>query len=47
MKCGEHMVHMEEGRVHTVFWWGHLRERFHLKGAGVSEWIILQRMFKK
>ena len=26
----------ETGEVHTVFWWGNLRERGHLKNVGID-----------
>jgi hypothetical protein len=35
------------GDVHTVFWWGGLRERDHLKDPGMEDRIILKRIFKK
>jgi hypothetical protein len=32
----------KRGQVHIGFWWENLRERVHLKGAGVDGWIILK-----
>jgi hypothetical protein len=32
--------------VHTVFWWGDLREGDHLRNAGVDRMIILKWIFK-
>jgi hypothetical protein len=33
--------------VHTGFWWGGLREKYHLEGPVVDGRIILKRIFKK
>jgi len=40
---------MEErrGRMHTGFWWRHLRERDHLEDPGVDWRIILGIIFTK
>jgi hypothetical protein len=35
-----------KGEVHTVFWWGNLRERDHSEDPGVSGKIILTFIFK-
>ena len=35
------------GEVHTVFWWGDLRERDHLGDPGVDGRIILRWIFRK
>jgi hypothetical protein len=33
--------------MHTGFWWGNLRERFHLKDLDVDGRILLKYIFKK
>jgi hypothetical protein len=33
--------------VHTVFWWGDLREGDHLGDSGVDGRIILKRILRK
>jgi hypothetical protein len=38
---------LEIGEVHTGFWWGHLRDRDHLKDQGVDGRIILKWIIKK
>jgi len=35
------------GEVHTVFWWGNLRERVHLEDPDVGRKIILRFIFRK
>jgi hypothetical protein len=35
------------GEVQTGFWWEHLRERDHLKEAGINWMIILKWIFRK
>jgi hypothetical protein len=35
------------GEVHTGFWWGNLRERWHLNHQDVDERIILRFIFRK
>jgi hypothetical protein len=35
------------GEVHAGFWWGELRERYHLEDLGVDGRIILKWIFKK
>jgi hypothetical protein len=35
------------GEVHTGFWWGNLRERYHLEELGVDGMILLKWLFKK
>jgi hypothetical protein len=42
------MKHGWEAReVHTVFWWGDLRERDYLGHTGIDRKIILKWIFKK
>jgi hypothetical protein len=33
--------------VYTGFWWGYLRERYHLDDPGVNGRIIFKWIFKK
>jgi hypothetical protein len=35
------------GDVHTGFWWGDLRERYHFYDLGVDRKMILKGIFKK
>jgi len=35
------------GKVHTVFWWGDLREGDHLEDQEADRRIILKCIFKK
>jgi hypothetical protein len=35
------------GEVYTGFWWGNLRERDHLKDAGIDGRIILRWIFRE
>jgi hypothetical protein len=37
----------ERGEVHTVFWWGSLREGDHLEDIGVDGRIILKWILEK
>jgi hypothetical protein len=41
------MQHAWGRKMHTGFWWGHLREGDHLKDLGIYGRIILQWIFKK
>jgi hypothetical protein len=34
-------------KLHTGFWWGNMRERYHLEDPGVDERIIIKWIFKK
>jgi hypothetical protein len=47
MRWAGHVARMGEGRVHTRFWWGDLREKDHLKNPGVDKNIILNWSLKK
>jgi hypothetical protein len=38
---------MGERILHAGFWWGNLRERYHLEDPGIDGRIILRWMFKK
>jgi len=38
---------MGEGRVAYRFWWGNLREMYHLEDPGANEKIILRWIFRK
>jgi len=41
------MWHLWEiGVVHTLFWWGDLRERDHFQDLGADGRIILEWIFK-
>jgi len=33
--------------VHTEFWWGELRDRFHMEDPGFNRRIILKLIFKE
>jgi len=35
------------GQMYTGFWWGNLRERYHLGDPGVNWRIILRQIFRK
>ena len=41
------MTLMERGEVHTLFWWGNVREGDHLENPGVDGSIILMWIFRK
>ena len=43
MKWAGHVERMERGE----FWWGNLRERYHLEDQGVDGRIILRWIFGK
>jgi len=40
-------AYMGRGGVHTVFWWGNLRERDLLEDPGIDGRIILKLFFRK
>jgi hypothetical protein len=42
-----HVARMGRGGVHTIFWWGYLREGDHLETQGVDGRTILKWTFKK
>jgi len=33
--------------IYTGFWWGNLRERYHLEAPGVDRRIILRWIYRK
>jgi hypothetical protein len=37
----------ETGEVHTGFWWGDLRQIYHLEDLGIDGRIILKWIFEK
>jgi hypothetical protein len=41
MRWAGHVALTRNREVHTVFWWGDLRERYHLEDIGVDGRIIL------
>jgi hypothetical protein len=38
---------LETGEVQTGFWWGNLREGYHLEQLSIDKMIILECIFKK
>ena len=38
---------MCRGEVYAGFWWGNLRERYHLEDPGVDGRIMLRWIFRK
>jgi hypothetical protein len=42
-----HVARVEDRRVETVFWWGGLRERYHLEYLDIDGRMILKRIFNK
>jgi hypothetical protein len=47
MKWAGHVARIGRGEIHAVFWWGHLKERDHLKNPGVGGEVILRWIFRK
>jgi hypothetical protein len=47
MRWAGHVARIGRGAMHTVFWWGDLREGDHLGDAGEDGRIILKWIFKK
>ena len=41
MRWAGHIERMGRGEVYAVFWWGDLRERYHLEDPGVDGRIII------
>ena len=44
---GECSAYGGRGETYTGFWWGSLRERYHLEDQGVDGRIILKWIFRK
>jgi hypothetical protein len=42
MRWAGHVARMGRGVVRTLFWWGNLKERHHLREPGVDGRIILR-----
>jgi hypothetical protein len=42
-----HVTRMGIAETYTGFWWGNLRERDHLKDAGVDGKLLLRWIFRK
>ena len=47
MRWAGHVDVWRRGEMCTGFWWGKLRERYHLEDLGVDGRIILKWLFKK
>jgi hypothetical protein len=47
MRWAGHGARMGKREVHTEFWWGDLREGYHLGDPGIDGRIILEWIFKK
>jgi hypothetical protein len=47
MRWAGHVVRMGRVYVYTGFWWGNLRERYHLGDPDVDGRIILRWIFRK
>jgi hypothetical protein len=47
-KEGTRFLHARRrGEVRTGFWWGNLKERYHLEFSGVDGRIILRWIYRK
>jgi hypothetical protein len=47
IRLAARVAHRGRGYVHTGFWWGKLRGRYHLEEASVDGKIILRWIFRK
>ena len=47
MRWAGHAARWRRREAYTGFWWGKLRERYHLEDAGVDGRIILRWIFRK
>jgi hypothetical protein len=47
MIWARHLARMGRGEAHTEFWWGNLKEIYHLEDADVDGKIILRWIFRK
>jgi hypothetical protein len=42
LRLVNHVARKERGEVHTGFWWGNLKEGYHLKVPCINRRIILK-----
>jgi hypothetical protein len=47
MRWAGHVARVGRGELHTVFWWGNLRERDHSEVPGLDGRILLSWIFGK
>ena len=47
MRWAEHVACMGRGEAYKGFWWGNLRERYHLGDQDVDGRLILRWIFRK